>query len=185
MESLKFETAFKYPFNRAMGMWNILWIFVPIFGWFALGGYSVRIIKEFIKGEFEKLPVLSFISDMKLGFMMFIKAIPFMIVYGLFDAIVGKAGEATSLLASIFVGVFIVPILSINFFSKQTIASFFEFEIVSEVFNNLNDYVMVILKSISLGIIFLAMSLILVGIPAGAFTKNIFIADFYRRRVVK
>jgi hypothetical protein len=27
------------------------------------------------------------------------------------------------------------------------------------------------------------MSIILIGIPAGVFTKNIFMADFYRRKV--
>jgi hypothetical protein len=42
---------------------------------------------------------------------------------------------------------------------------------------------MAILKSILLSLIFLVMIIILVGIPAGTFTKNIFLADFYRRRV--
>ena len=38
-------------------------------------------------------------------------------------------------------------------------------------------------KSIGLGLIFFLMMIILVGIPAGSFTKNIFLADFYGRRV--
>ncbi|MDD3498037.1 MAG: DUF4013 domain-containing protein [Candidatus Moranbacteria bacterium] len=185
MESLKFETAFKYPFNRAKGMWNILWIFVPIVGWFALGGYSVRIVKEFVGGKFDKLPSFSFSNDLSLGFMMLIKAVPFMVVYGVFDAVVGKAGDITMTLANILVGVFVIPILSINFFNKETVASFFEFKIVGDVFNNIGDYLMAVLKSILLSLVFLVLSLVLVGIPAGAFTKNIFLADFYRRRVGK
>ena len=32
---------------------------------------------------------------------------------------------------------------------------------------------------------FLVMIIVLVGIPASQFTKNIFLADFYRRRVKK
>ena len=75
MKPLDFKTAFKYPFNRAKGMWNILWVLLPIFGWFALGGYGIRIVKEFSHGKFKKLPVMSFGSDMKLGFFMFLKVL--------------------------------------------------------------------------------------------------------------
>jgi len=39
---LSFGDAFSYSFNRWKGLLNALWIFLPIFGWFALGGYSVR-----------------------------------------------------------------------------------------------------------------------------------------------
>ena len=70
MTKLDFKTAFKYPFNRAKGMLNILWMFLPIIGWFALGAYSIIIVKEFSKGEFKQLPIFNFGSDLKLGFMM-------------------------------------------------------------------------------------------------------------------
>jgi len=191
MKKLDFKTAFKYPFNRAKGMWNILWVFLPIIGWFALGGYSIRIVKEFIKGKYKRLPTFKFKSDLKLGFAMFLKSIPFMAVYTLL--LLGVEMVATFLgiknqkllvdLVEIFLGLFIVPILAINFVNKQTISSFFEIEIVKSVFNNFWDYVVALLKSILLGIVFLVMWVVLVGIPAGIFTKNIFLADFYRRRV--
>ena len=183
MEKLNFETAFNYPFNRAKGMWNILWILVPIIGWFALGGYGVRIIKEFIKGEFKQLPIFEFESDLKLGFMMFLKAIPFMIVYIIVTAILDKMDSWAAELVNLLIGLFIVPMLTINFLNKETVNSFFEFKILKSVTNNFRDYIITLLKSILLGIIFLIMWIVLVGIPAGAFTKNIFIADFYRRRV--
>tara|TARA_Y100000310_G_C20138599_1_gene559196 strand:+ start:21 stop:575 length:555 start_codon:yes stop_codon:yes gene_type:complete len=183
MEKLDFKTAFHYPFNRAKGMWNILWILLPIFGWFALGGYGVRIIKEFSKGKFKQLPVMKFGSDFKLGFMMLIKAIPFMLVYMLVLGIFTITGPFGRGLIDFFLGFFVVPILTINFMNKETVGSFFEFKIIGTVFNNLGDYIVAMLKSILLGLIFLVMILILVGIPAGAFTKNIFIADFYRRNV--
>ena len=56
MKKLDFGTAFKYPFNRAKRMWYILWLLVPIIGWFALGGYSIRLVKEFTKGKYKHLP---------------------------------------------------------------------------------------------------------------------------------
>lgn len=184
MKSLELETAFKYPFNRARAMWNILWIFVPIVGWFALFGYSVRIVQEFCQGKFKQLPKFKFGSDLKLGFFMFLKALPFAIAYGVVISIVTfVTGDALSALVNIFLAVFALPILAVNFLKKETVESFFEFKIIKFVFDNLGDYLFVILKSIALGIVFALMAIILVGIPAGTFTKNIFLADFYRRRV--
>lgn len=183
MGKLDFKTAFKYPFNRATGMWNILWVLLPIIGWFALGGYGVRIIQEFSKGEFKQLPVFKFSSDLKLGFSMLLKALPFITAYIVIGAVLNKIDPRVAGLANFFMGLFAVPILTMNFLNKETVESFFELGIIKSVFNNLGDYIVVILNSILLGIVFLIMSIILVGIPAGAFTKNIFLADFYRRRV--
>ena len=185
MAEVKFNTAFKYPFNRAKGMWNILWMLVPIIGWFALGGYGVRIVKEFIKGKFKKLPIFNFSSDLELGFFMFIKAIPFVIAYAVLTGMIGIVSPEAKGLTEFFLQLFVLPVLGINFFKKETVASFFEFKILKSVFNNLGDYVMALFKSILLCIIFLFMCLILVGIPALTFTQNIFLADFYRRNVSK
>lgn len=183
MNKISFKAAFKYPFNRAVGMWNILWMFLPILGWFALGGYSVRIAQEFCNGKFEQLPTFKFGNDLKLGFFMFLKAIPFVIAYMIVILISEKMGTSISAAISFVIGFFMIPILFMNFFNKQTVASLFEFKITGSVFNNLGDYFMVMLKSIGLGIVFLLMWIVLVGIPAGSFSKNIFLADFYRRNV--
>ena len=182
MKSLDFNTAFKYPFNRAKAMWNILWLFLPIIGWFALGGYGIRIVKEFSQGKFKKLPVLKFKSDLKLGFMMFLKALPFIFVYIGLMLILTLINDWLRLSIDTLLKILVVPMLTINFFNKETVASLFEFKILKAVFNNFGDYLMTILKSIGLALIFFAMWIILVGIPAGSFTKNIFLADFYRRR---
>ena len=183
MKNLNFETAFKYPFNRAKGLTNIFWIFVPIIGWFALGGYCIRITQEFIKGKFDKLPEFEFSNDLNLGFYMFLKSLPFAILYGALSSILDQKDSGAAWLLNLFISLFIVPILTINFYQKQTIASYFEFSTLKPVFEHLGDYTIALLKSILLGIIFLIMWIVLVGIPAGAFTKNIFLADFYGRRV--
>lgn len=189
MATLGFKTAFKYPFNRAKGMLNILWIFLPIIGWFALGGYRVRIIQDFCKGKFEQLPTLKFGSDLKLGLFMFLKAIPFTIAYMLFSIGLSKLisilgmPDGLSALIHLPISLFVIPILTINFLNKETVGSFFELGILRYVFANLGDYILAMLKSVLLGIIFFIMIIVLVGIPAGAFTKNIFLADFYGRKV--
>ena len=179
---LEFAEAAKYPFNRADRMLNILWMFLPIVGWLALGGYSIRIVEEFIKGKFKELPEMEFKSDLSLGFHMLIKAIPFIIAYAVFLSILSKLG-ILGVLVSILVGFIVLPMLYINFIHKQTVASLFEFDVLKAVFENIEDYSIAIGKSVLLGIIFLVMSFVLIGIPAGSFTKNIFLADFYRRKI--
>ena len=126
---------------------------------------------------------MKFGSDMGFGFMMFLKAIPFIFVYLLAVNFLTVLGIGTRVLAQLFLNFFVIPILAINFMNKESVSSFFEFRIVKNVFSNFGDYIMVMFKTIGLSIIFLIMTIILVGIPAGQFTKNIFIADFYRRRV--
>ena len=43
---------------------------------------------------------------------------------------------------------FVIPILAVNFFRKQTIESFFEFDVLNIVKDNLGDYVVTVLKRI-------------------------------------
>jgi len=183
MNILEFETAFKYTFNRMKGMLNILWVFVPIVGWFALGGYSVRIVQEFVKGEFKQLPEMKFGEHMALGFFMFFKALPFFIVFAILAGILSSVDAVME--GIVFIAeVIAVPMLAINFITKETVESFFEFKVIKPVFDNFKEYVFAILKSLVLGFIFCLMSFFLIGIPALIFTKNIFLADFYRRRVM-
>ncbi len=184
MKTLNFETAFKYPFNRGKGMLNILWLLLPIFGWFALIGYNVKIMKEFTEGKFKQLPLFEFKNDLKLGFFMFLKALVLFIPYGILIGIIESFTPIGQILG-IFIELFIIPMLVINFISKQTIESLFEFEIISKVFENLGDYIIAILKSIGLFLIYVLMLIILVGAPAMIFTHNMFLADFYKRKILK
>jgi hypothetical protein len=183
MKSLEFGVAFKYPFNKAVRMWNILWVLVPIVGWFALGGYSVRIVQEFSKGKFKELPKMEFSNDLSLGFMMFLKSLPFIIVYAILVGLVSQISESVASLVDFVLGFFVIPMLAIHFINEEKVEAFFEFKILKSVWDNLGDYVLAVLKSIVLGIVFLVMIIVLVGLPAGGFTKNIFLADFYYRRV--
>ena len=183
MKTVDFKTAFTFPFNRAKGLWNILWILLPIFGWLALFGFQVRIVNGFLKGKFKKLPLFSFKKDMKLGFWMFLKAIPFFLALMVVFILIGAAFDEFAPLFTIFIGMFFLPVLVVNFYKKQTVDSFFDVTKIKYVFRFFPDYLIAILKAIGLAAVFLVMILILVGFPAGAFTKHLFIADFYRRRV--
>lgn len=193
METISFSEAFKYPFKVPKRLLYILWIIIPILGWFALSGYIVRLVNEFIEGKYEGLPELHFVDDMKLGFMIFLKAIPFVLVFTVVIFViifaVAMVNESAAywlyILLIIFLAIFVVPILEINFFRKQTVGSFFEFRVLSAVKDNLGEYIIAILKQYVLVIIFSVLMLILVGFPALYFTTYIFIANFYGKFVEK
>ncbi|MFC1648702.1 DUF4013 domain-containing protein [Nanoarchaeota archaeon] len=180
MDALDFGDAFKYPFNRPKGLLNILWILLPIFGWFALGGYGIRIMNEWVEGKVNQLPQMSFVDDMKLGFMIFIKSIPLVLAIMVLSWVL-SLGKGLGMIIFYIVVLLVVPMLGINLVVKKTVASSFEFEKVKPVFSNFGDYIVALIKELVLGIIFLVLYVVLVGIPAGAFTKNIFFADFYKR----
>ncbi len=189
-QPLDFKTAFKYPFNRWEGLLNILWVLVPIVGWLVLIGYGVRICKEFIRGKFEKLPTLDFAGDIELGFFMFLKSLPFLIAYGVLMEILrnltGSAyadGLGMVDLLDTLIAIFCFPMLFMNFIKKETIESLFEFRVLRPVVDNLGDYLMMLLKTLGIVVIFALMSVVLIGIPALAFTRSAFLADFYRRRI--
>lgn len=179
IETISFSEAFKYPFKTPKRLLYALLLFVPIIGWFALFGYIVRLINEFIEGRYEELIKLDFMEDLKLGFMVFLKSLPFYITYFIITSAIIYVNEIFGNLVNLLLGVFVFPILAVNFKRKQTVESFFEFSILKNVADNLGDYIVAILKQWVLLLVFLCLSLVLIGIPAMYFTGSIFIANFY------
>lgn len=185
IETISFSEAFKYPFKTPKRLLYALLLIVPIVGWFALFGYSVRLINEFIEGRYEGLIKLDFMEDLKLGFMVFLKALPFYIVYVIILSAATYVNETLGSLISLLLGIFVIPMLAVNFMRKQTIESFFEFAILNLVRDNLGEYIITALKQYALNFVFLILSFVLVGIPAIMFTSTIFFANMYGRLVEK
>ncbi|MGA9187411.1 MAG: DUF4013 domain-containing protein [Methanosarcina sp.] len=183
METISFSDAFKYPFKTPKRLLYALWLIIPILGWFALFGYIVRLVNEFVEGRYEGLIKLDFMEDLKLGFITFLKGLPFYIAYMAIVFAATFVSETLGNLVNLLLGFFVVPILVVNFFRKQTLESFFEFQLLDIVRDNLGDYVIAVLKQYALVIIFAILSIVLVGIPAMFFTNSIFIANFYGRLV--
>ncbi len=182
MEGLDFNKALKYPFNRWKGLLNIFWAIIPIVGAFALFGYMVKIVKSMINGGFEQLPEMSFGEELSTGFFMFLKYIPFVIVLMIVNIVLAFIPIIGQLL-SLAINLFIVPVLVLNFIKKETIASLFEFAIIEHVLNDIVGYLIAILKTIGLTIIYVVLCFVLVGIPALSFGGNIFLADWFRNNI--
>ncbi len=157
-----------------------------IYGWFLFIGYRVRILAEYLDGKYKKLPTIAHGSDFTLGWKMFWKAFPALlilvagaVVTGVFDR------RPNDVLVALYVVVvlLVVPVLAMHFIRKRTVASCFEFNLVRTVCKNIGDYLLALLQDLALGLLFFAMCLILVGFPAGVYTKSIFLAEFYRTHV--
>jgi len=179
IENISLSDAFRYPFKKPKRLLYALLLLIPIFGWLILFGYLVRLINEFIEGRYEGPIKLNIIDDMSLGFTIFLKSLPFIIVYVILISAVNYASETFGILLNLLLSIFVIPILQVNFYRKQTIKSYFEFDVLNIVKDNLGSYVAVILKQYALTIIFLILSIVLIGIPAMLFTDTIFVANFY------
>ena len=113
----------KYPWNKARRLWNILWFLIPIFGWFALGGYIKKIVKELATGQRNELPAFgSFWNNFVQGVKVFVFLIPIYIVIMLISMIPFGIGTILYYLITIF----IMPWLIMNFFVNETFNSIWE-----------------------------------------------------------
>lgn len=179
IETLSLSDAFKYPFKAPKKLLYALLLLIPILGWLVLFGYMVRLINEFVEGRYEEPIDINLIEDLKLGTFTFLKALPFYIAYTIIVFAVSYISATLGGLINLLLAVFVIPILVVNFFRKQTIESFFEFDALNVVKDNLGDYTVAILKQYIIGFAFVILSIILIGIPAAIFTNSIFIANFY------
>ncbi len=180
---LSFGKAFKYPFNRWQRLFNVLWLLLPIIGWFAVFGYQVRLVQRWVDGNFQQLPKFRFWKNLKRGFMTFVRLIPIFLVLAiigwLLRTLLGGIGVTLFQVAAII----LVPVLVINLYLKQTVAASFDFDKLTPVFEEFGDYVVALIYDFVLRFVFGLLSIILVGIPAALFTQGIFLADFYGRHV--
>lgn len=183
IETISLSDAFKYPFKEPKRLLYALLVLIPIFGWIVLFGYTVRLINEFIEGRYEGLIKIEIIDDLKLGFSMFMKYLPLVIILLITNYAVNHTNLTLGLLIQLLLSLFVLPLLIANFMRKKTIGSCFEFGVLNVIKENPGDYIIAILKQYALTIIFLILSIILIGIPALLFTNTIFMANFYGRNI--
>lgn len=171
-----FSNGLKYPWGNAKRLWNILWILIPIIGWLALFGYMQSIVRAIVAGNKSYLPeFISFGDNLKRGLMLFLKIIPLMLAYVLVASI-PYIGQLAGLVAEVF----FLPYLVINLFVTDKFEESFNIKkTCNAVCNNLGDYLIAYLKTLGFGIIYLFLSIVLIGIPCLTFGKLFFLTEFY------
>ncbi len=171
-------SGLKYPWNKGSRLWYILWVLVPIFGWFVLGGYFKKIVKTLVTKQRKELPKLGSVFENFIeGVVIFVFMIPTFIVFGIIGSIPFLGN-----LASVFLSVFLVPWITINFFIKGNFMALWEIKkAFNLVFDNIKEYLFAYIKTIMYGIIYGILSLILIGIPCAVFGRLYYLTAFYKK----
>ena len=175
---VEFMQGLKYPWGNAKRLWNILWILIPILGWFAIINYSKKISLSIVGGDTAGLPEFGgFFENLSKGFILFLKLIPISVVLMIVNFIPVIGSVVYVLFAILF-----MPWLVINLYVKDTVGATFEWSNAANiVFKNFGDYVMTIIKTIGFVVVYLVGSIVVVGIPCLYLGQYFFFADFYAR----
>ena len=171
-------SGLKYPWNKGSRLLYILWVLVPIFGWFVLGGYFKKIVKTLVTKQRRELPKLGSVFESFIeGIVIFILMIPTFVVFGMIGSI-PFLGNITSA----FINIFLLPWLTINFFMKGNFKSLWEIKkAFNIVFDNIKEYLFAFIKTAVYGIIYGILSLILIGIPCAVFGRMYYLTAFYKK----
>ena len=176
--SKSLKQGLQYPWAKPSRLWNILWMLLPIFGWFALGGYGKKIARSLVHGNTKELPEFGpFWNNFKEGLFIFVFLIPTWIVLFAFLAVpyVGR-------FVYHFAALFLLQWLVLNFYTYETFDSLWNVKkAFKTVTNNFVEYLFAFLKTIVFFAVYLVLCLVLVGIPCLMFGGRYFIAEFYRK----
>lgn len=171
-----FKQGLKYPWINAKKLWYVLWMLVPIFGWFVLGGYVITIVRNIANNNKNGLPEFGGIwNNFMTGLVFFFKAIPLMVVILLINIV-----PIIGWLVGLLVRIFLYPYLIINLFVKEDFAASFDLKKVWwSVINNMEEYLIAVLKTLGFAVIYGLLSIVLIGIPCYLFGVVYYIAEFY------
>lgn len=170
----------KYPFTNIKRLFNIWWLLVPIWGWFVVNGYGIRILKELVKGNTKELPPIHpFKSLFKTGFLL---TIALLIVY--IPSVILSLIPVIGLIISVYLA-FIFPLLEFQFAEKQRIRDGVDIvQATKTAFAHFREYLLAYFKTIVVGIIFVIASLpiitIIVTFPALVISQYYFFAEYYK-----
>jgi len=175
------KDAIKYPWTkmkRAFWFWLML---IPIFGWFPLYGYMLDIFQNITQGKDKELPRFKKYWDL------FVQGF-YYLVFAIIVGIVIQIAIRIPLVGWIIYLylVLIMPMLVVNYAVKRRFGAFFDIMLATRiVFGNIVQYIVLILKTIVVGLFWLLCSIPIVTliwtIPAMQFSSGFLLAQFYRR----
>ncbi len=173
------KQALAYPFVNFARLWNFWWFLVPIWGWFVVNGYIVRICSELRKGNNQELPAIRpFKGLFGTGFFLFIALlIPWLVSFLLMYRY-----PAFAVLYVYFV--LIIPILVLQFAEKNKVRDGLNILRATKIaLTHLGAFLLTWLKMLVVMVIWFLASFpvitLLVTIPAMNFGQYRLFTDFY------
>ncbi len=181
------DEAIKYPFVKWWRCYNFLWFLLPIIGWAALLGYQRKIITNIIEGKRDALPEFEFFNDMGRGWIVFGYLLVLIIVVDIISFVLMHIPVVGRVLYAAW-AVFLALVASMLFVRVCVTGKFEEgFNVIwawNLVTSNLEDYIVVLLKTFVASIVWLlSIVLLFIGVGASCFGKYYLMADFYARHV--
>ena len=190
------KEALKYPFANFKRLWNFWWILVPVWGWFVVAGYYIRIINDILAGKNKELPAIRpFKSLFETGFRY---AVAIIIITFPLSFLLGKI-QVPGLYFPDFYDLNLFP--SVVFVLVGTSLLIIYFSQTKRIRDGINiiqsaktvwsypqAYFLTFLKTIAVAVVLLIASIpiitILVTVPAMIFSSHYLWAEFYRENVV-
>lgn len=172
--------AFKYPFSNMKRFFNFFWIIVPIWGWFVVGGWALRIINEIRNGNSKEVPAIRPWEGLfSTGF--------FFIVFSLIISIVMQVLIWIPILGWIgylYIAI-ISPALMMQFAKNVKFGEGLNIvEATKTTFKNFGSWILTLLKVILVTAVFLIASIpvvtLIITLPAMTYAQYLLWADWYR-----
>lgn len=172
--------ALKYPFANWKRLFNYFWILVPVWGWFVVYGYLIRILENLRRGRHRELPTIHpFKGLFSAGFFLCVSIFAYAIILFALSLI-----PVLGWLIYIYV-LLISPLLLLRYSETKKIKDIFDVVGASEVmFSHFKEYILAWLKTIAFIFILLVASLplvtLIVTLPAVSLGQYYFFGEFYR-----
>lgn len=187
--------AFNSPFRDARWITKILigavMVIIPIFGWFCLAGYGLRIMRRVVDGADTSLPDWTdfgqlFVDGIKAWIVAIIWSLPTIILSGFGNVadnlLLQCLGSLVNIATGMLTAAAIVPVAI-----SGDMADGLQFQaVVNRVLNNLGDYLLLIVMGFVLGLIAAAGAIaciigVFASIAYALFVHSHLTAQAYRR----
>ncbi len=175
------KEALKYPFGKFARLFNYYWLLVPIWGWFVVYGYMIRVINDIWAGNESELPAIRpFGGLFSTGFFVLVISLALSILAGIASVI-----PYIGWLVYIYL-ILVIPVMIMQYAESKRVGDGFNFVRASKmVFMNFGNYIVMWLKVLVVAIVFLIASIpiitLIITIPAMSFSQYFLLADFYKQ----
>jgi hypothetical protein len=173
-----FGFAFKDPnWIKKILIGGVLLI-IPIFGWFVVGGYSIRVMRNVISGSDLPLPEWDdfgtlFMEGLSAFIIAFVWYIPFAIVAGIFSRVDGFVFQCLSAIVGVVAAVILAAVIP-PYAQSGKISDGLQFQVIlNRVMANLGDYLTIYILGFVLAFIAVAG---LIGLCVGVLFTVMYVA---------
>jgi len=180
--------ALKYPFAKFGRLFYWLWVLIPIIGWLAFSGYTIRIVQSIISGKYKEVPKFgNFWSNCGIGVYAWILGFVLggiTVVFSFLQRPMGIVGSIMYIVVAIYVAL-VGPIMVIQLAETESLSKALDVVRAHKiVFKNFRKYIIVVLQQLAVSIVLLIASIpiitLIVTIPAMGYSKQYLYARFYR-----